>query len=380
MLAQNVYEAAIQRLLLLYEDDHTVVVSYSAGKDSTVCLELAILAARETGRLPVHVVMRDEEIMLPGTYELAERTAQRPEVDFHWLIAGQPVINCFNRVMPYFWVFDDRCPELWVRQPPAFAEWIPEQNIQAIASEKRFPVKEGKLLIDVIGLRTEESPNRNLGLHSSGGYLTKQDRWGRVKCRPIYDWKVGDVWRAIHLNGWDYNTAYDVMHRHGISKQHMRISPPTLTIAGAEELMVAFRAFPQWADKVAKRLPGTRSVASFGKAALRPIRRSTETWEACYQRVCIDEAPQWIAERANVVRDKLLKQYARHNSGAFPEVMPIHAHGLGLVGSWKKLAEIMFLGDPFAQKTGKYVPYVEPEFFRKDLPEHKKKWGGTPQW
>ena len=111
MLATNVFDAAIDRLKRLYLDDHTVVVSYSAGKDSTVCLELAIIAATETNRLPVHVVMRDEEIMLPGTYELAERTAKRPEVDFHWLVAGQPVINCFNRVLPYFWVFDDRCPD-----------------------------------------------------------------------------------------------------------------------------------------------------------------------------------------------------------------------------------------------------------------------------
>lgn len=354
LLTQNVFDAALERLKRLYSDGHTVVVSYSAGKDSQCCLELALIAARETNRLPVHVVMRDEEIMLPGTYELALRTAQRSDVDFHWLIAGQPVINCFNRVMPYFWVFDDRCPELWVRSPPACAEWIEEQNIQAMVSPKRFQPKPGKLLIDVIGLRTEESPNRNLGLHSSGGYLTKQDRWGRVKARPIYDWKVGDVWKAIHDNGWDYNSAYDVMHRHGISKQNLRISPPTLTIAGAEELQVAFRAFPQWAELVARRLPGTRAVASFGKAVLRPIRRSTETWEACYQRVCIDDAPQWIAERARIVRDKVLTQYARHSTHPFPEVMPIHAHGLGLVGSWKQLADIMSLGDPFATQTGAF--------------------------
>jgi hypothetical protein len=127
-------------------------------------------------------------------------------------------------------------------------------------------------------------------------------------------------------------------------------------------------------------LPGTRSVANFGKVALRPIRRSTETWEQCYQRVCIDEAPDWIAERAIIVRDKVLKQYARHSTKPFPEVQPIHAHGLGLVGSWKKMADIMYLGDPFAHKTAKYVSFVEPEYFRKDLPEHQRHWGGTPQW
>lgn len=60
-LPSSVLEEGINRLKSLYEDEHEVVVSFSAGKDSTVCLELAIIAARETGNLPVKVVMRDEE-------------------------------------------------------------------------------------------------------------------------------------------------------------------------------------------------------------------------------------------------------------------------------------------------------------------------------
>lgn len=242
-------------------------------------------------------------------------------------------------------MFDERYPDKWVRQPPEFAEYISEQNIKAIVSPERFPPSKGKDLIDVVGLRTEESPNRMLGLHSSGGYLTKLDRYGVRKCRPIYDWRVGDVWKAISDNGWDYNSAYDVMNRHGISKRNMRISPPTLTVAAAEELMVAFRAFPKWADRVSDRLDGVRAVAHFGKAALRPIRRSDETWEQCYQRTCIDEAPDWIAERSEIVRAKVLAQYQRHSTKPFPQIKPIHAHGLGIVGSWRNLARIMYNGD-----------------------------------
>jgi len=46
----------------VYEAGHHVVVSFSAGKDSGVCLEVCLLAAKETGNLPLDVVMRDEEI------------------------------------------------------------------------------------------------------------------------------------------------------------------------------------------------------------------------------------------------------------------------------------------------------------------------------
>src|SRR5262245_28576537 len=126
-LETNVFDAALDRLTSLYAEGHRLVVSFSAGKDSGVCLELAILAARTTGRLPVDVVMRDEEIMYPGTFEYAERVAARPEVRFRWLIAHQPIVNVFDRLSPYFWTFDPLLPpEEWVRQPPAFAETIPD--------------------------------------------------------------------------------------------------------------------------------------------------------------------------------------------------------------------------------------------------------------
>ena len=219
-----------------------------------------------------------------------------------------------------------------------------------------------------------------LGLHSSGGYLTKVDRYGVRKARPIYDWSSGDVWLATQKHGWDYNRAYDTMSRYGMNRRNMRIGPPTLTVASAEQLQVAFSAFPKWADKVARRLEGTRSVANFGKAALKPIRRSDETWQQAYQRLCIDEAPEWIAMRAAIVRDKVLTQYRRHSSKPLPEIKAIHAHGLGLVGSWRNLCNIMYLGDPFAQKTSKWLKYMEPKDFRDDLPEHRKQWGGAPTW
>lgn len=97
---ENVFQAALNRLASLFEAGHRVVVSFSAGKDSGVCLELALMVAREYGALPLSVVMRDEEIMFPGTFEYADRVAQRPEVDFHWVVANQPIINVFSREEP----------------------------------------------------------------------------------------------------------------------------------------------------------------------------------------------------------------------------------------------------------------------------------------
>ena len=75
-LNKSVFDLAIDRMVDLYEEGHRIVVSFSGGKDSGICLEICIIAATMTGRLPVEVVMRGEEIMLPGTFEYSKRYLQ----------------------------------------------------------------------------------------------------------------------------------------------------------------------------------------------------------------------------------------------------------------------------------------------------------------
>src|ERR1700759_1638501 len=102
--------------------------------------------------------------MLPGSYEYAERVAQRPEVNMHWLVAHQPILNLYNRVQPYWWVFDTALrPDQWVRQPPSSAYEIPELHIEGMTVPSRFPVQAGQRLIAVMGLRVQESRGRLYG-------------------------------------------------------------------------------------------------------------------------------------------------------------------------------------------------------------------------
>lgn len=378
----NVFEAALDRLIPLYEGGHRVVVSFSAGKDSGICLELCIMAAELTGRLPVEVVMRDEEIMFPGTFEYAERVAARPEVDFHWLIANQPILNLYDRRSPYFWVFDPELPpEAWVRQPPPYARVIQEQNILAMLSVKSFPPPDGKMLVDVTGLRTRESSKRAMAIASSGGYLTRhpQPESGVYKARPIYDWQDGDVWLAIQRNGWDYNRAYDVMHKLGISRNLLRIAPPTMNGAGLTALSLASKAWPQWFQKVAERCPGVRSAVMFGQRAITPTRRLGETWQTTFWRECVEEAPDWISRRSRTVALALTKRHARHSSTPFPEINSCLSCGGGWA-SWKRMSWAMWNGDPFSSKYP-FLPYVEPVFFRPSLEgTDRALWGGRPTW
>ena len=373
-IGTNVFDAAVKRMARLYEEGHRVVVNFSAGKDSGACLEVSILAAQMAGRLPVEVVMRDEEIMFPGTYEYALRTAERSEVEFTWLIAGQPVVNHYNRAAPYFWVFDKLVDSAdWVRQPPDWATYTDQMNIEAVCHVDTYPPGEGRELFGVIGLRVQESFLRRGGLMSSGGYLTKPTKNGYRKARPIYDWTDGDVWKAHNEFGWDYNAAYDTMHMMGIPRWDLRIAPPTLNEFGMRNLQVASKAWPEWFERVCHRLPGVRSVALFGKEAMRPSKRPQETWEACFRRECMENAPAWIVERSRHVLDSVLASHKKHASQPLPELRPCPNCNNDL-GAWKKLTLHMYGGQPFPSRIG--LPPMEPGFFR----EGGGTWGGSVTW
>lgn len=373
LIGKTVFDAAVDRMAEVYSQGHRIVVSFSGGKDSGVCVEVCVIAATMTSRLPVEVIMRDEEIMFPGTFEYAARIAARPEIAFHWIYAQQPVINIFSREAPYWWVFDPELePEQWVRQPPDIAYHIPDLNIQRMTIPERFPPDEGKELYAVIGLRIQESRQRLYSLYSAKGHITKPNAYGVRNIRPIYDWQDSDIWLAVRDQKWDYNEAYDVMARLGVPRHDLRIAPPTMNAYGARFLGLAARAWPKWFDKVCERLHGVRAIAKYGVRAVQPQRRLDETWEGCFKRVCLMDAPQWIRDRAEVAMNKVIHMHAAHSTVPLPESNPCY-HCYGNIGSWKSLATAYYCGDPFSMKFDD-MPYVEPEFFRPGAGT----WGGSP--
>jgi hypothetical protein len=114
----------------------------------------------------------------------------------------------------------------------------------------------------------------------------------------------------------------------------------------------------------------------FGRRSVEPIRKLGETWKECFYRTCIDEAPLWIAERSKKVIDYTLKNHGRHSTEDFPEVTKCPK--CQMASSWKNLAKIMYMGEPFSMKVkADVLPYVEPEYFR----EGAGTWGnGKPTW
>lgn len=366
-LFRSVMAAAYERMLWVYKKDYLrPIVAFSGGKDSGVVLELAVMAATETGRLPVEVAFCDEEALFPGTEEYLLRTAERPEIKFHWLLLTYPQVNIYNRDEPYWWLFDDRLsPDQWVRVFPKWARWVPEVEIATAVNYYTFPDVEyqnGQRICKILGIRSGESRNRLLAVYSARSFWVWKNQ--AVQVWPIYDWNAGDVWKAVKEFGWDYNRVYDDWTRMRVKAHHQKVAPPAMMPSSFRLLRAASYLWPRWFDKLCERLPGVREGVRFGNAFLSPRRRLNETWEQAYHRLVLGpDNPQWIRERGEIVMKEVLRRHAKHSKEPFPDGSdgcPVCAVTLS---SWAKLTDSMFMGDPFCYRQ-KIVGLVEPEYFR----------------
>ena len=82
----DVWTLTLQRIREVYSMFDKVVVSFSGGKDSTVCLNATLHVARELGRLPVRAIFWDEEAIHPPTIEYVRRVYNNPEVHLDWYL------------------------------------------------------------------------------------------------------------------------------------------------------------------------------------------------------------------------------------------------------------------------------------------------------
>lgn len=383
-VGKNVLTAAIERVRQVYEDGHRVVVAFSGGKDSTAILEVTILAAKQLGINEVEVQFIDEEIVYPGTQEYVERTANRKGIKFHWVVLNHPNINVCNRENPYWYAYDPWLEkEKWMQIPPDNHETMDEIDLYNVTNINRFPSPPGKDLMSIVGIRTSESGKRYLvlaGMH--GRYITtyrgnpkpilRKNADGTVNGArnvwPIYDWTVGDLWKAVKELKWDYDKAYDTMARMGVAVKLQRIAPVGFNESSNRLLKMMQGAWPDWVDKVCERLPGTRAALNFGVRAVQPQRRLGETWESCFKRTCIETAPAWIAERSTTVMNAILEATSRYSNRPFPDVGATEtggSSGSGLITSWKRMAMIMYCGDPFSLFIKSMCKEMEPEYFQK---------------
>src|SRR3990167_10380009 len=113
-LKDNVYEAALKRIRYIFDEFDTVIVNISGGKDSTVVLELAIMVAKERGRLPQLVMFIDQEAEWDATIQQVRSIMSRREVNPIWLQVPFKIFNATSNIEPWLNCWEEG--KEWIRE------------------------------------------------------------------------------------------------------------------------------------------------------------------------------------------------------------------------------------------------------------------------
>jgi predicted phosphoadenosine phosphosulfate sulfurtransferase len=267
------YELTLERLTYVFERFDQVAVSFSGGKDSTVCLNLALQVARATGRLPLDVISFDEEAIPPDTVEYMARVATLPDIQFRWYCVPIQHRNACSTTEPYWFPWAPEDEHRWVRPlPPLAITAYPGFTRTGIAEQMPalFPASRGTAAI-IMGIRTQESMSRHRAIASKVGRLAFMTPAGAARhitnVYPVYDWATEDVWIAPARLGWDYNRAYDVMDAAGMPRHAQRCAPPfgEQPIRGLHTFKTCW---PQLWGKMVDRVAGAATAARYANTEL----------------------------------------------------------------------------------------------------------------
>lgn len=255
-LDKNVYEAALDRLDLIFSHFSHVYFSVSGGKDSSIMLQLAAQQAKKAG-CRFDVLYIDLEAQYQATishiHELIDCTKDVVN-NWYWIALPISLRNAVSAISPKWTCWDKKEREKWVRPLPertdiclitedtlpdgwdwfvcgmefeefilCFAKWYTQYH--------NGPAAAG------IGIRSDESLNRFRTIISADKERFLDFGWTtRVKIHdkptdcfnfyPLYDWSASDDWTAIARYDLKFNRIYELMYKNGMSIYEQRLCQP----------------------------------------------------------------------------------------------------------------------------------------------------------
>jgi predicted phosphoadenosine phosphosulfate sulfurtransferase len=360
MVDEDVLALGRQRVAHIFDKFDHVAVSFSGGKDSTVCLQLALEEAQKRGRLPLDVVFWDEEALPPECIEYMHRVAVMPGVALRWLCLPVKHRNACSRRSPFWnpWAPEDRDKWCYPLPPQAITE-LPGFARQTIPESNHLLYDESLGSVGcIVGLRAQESIRRYRAVaHRTHDNYISQDQLAKhvFLCKPIYDWQTADVWTAPRQLGWDYNRCYDTMAKAGIPRHAQRCCPPF----GEEPLRGLWMYSQCWPDlwaKMSVRVPGSATAARYCRS---PIYGFGEVLDVClpegvsWQEAIGQALKRWRPEEAKDIAERL-QAYIRHHAKMTTDPLTERPHPKSGVG-WGALLNTAVRGDLKLRRTHMFM-------------------------
>lgn len=228
----TVFDEALDRIRFIFDNHKDVIVSMSGGKDSTVLFNLALIVAKEKGRLPLKVFWLDQEAEWQHTVDYMTEIMNMPEVTPLWCQFPFDFTNTLSAQNNFLRVWDPDKKDLWIHpQSEISIKENPTKynRFHDIVSNVCNYYADSDETAQLVGMRIYESLNRRASI-AFGNSDYKGITWCSKKNDklrvfwPVYDFTNDDIWTAIAKNHWNYNSVYDLMFRWGVPKSKMRVS------------------------------------------------------------------------------------------------------------------------------------------------------------
>lgn len=246
---ENVYEAAMKRLDIVFQNFNHIVISFSGGKDSGLLLNLCIKYMRERGiQRKIGVFHQDFEAQYTATTEYVEQmmTSNLDLIEPYWCCMPMSCKTATSMYEQYWIPWEPDKKDIWVRDMPTHPGVINLENHEfdfykyAMLQEDLYAEFApwyhrhcGSLgrTICLVGIRAQESLNRWRAITAEKTTYdniqwTTQQAENVYSGYPIYDWKTEDVWTANAKFSFSYNSLYDLFYAAGLSIHEMRVASP----------------------------------------------------------------------------------------------------------------------------------------------------------
>jgi len=355
-LDKNVYDAAVERIDIIFKNFEKIYLAFSGGKDSGAMLNLVVDYVKKhkiNKKIGVMFIDLEGQYNITIDYIIETLEKHRDLFEVYWCCLPLNLRNSLSVFEPFWTPWELKNRDKWIREYPNYP-CITEKNNPFPFFRKNMEFEEfidefglwyagDKKTACLVGIRSDESYNRfrTIALKSKGmlnnySWTTRIAKDKKLYCcYPIYDWKNEDVWVANYKQDWEYNKLYDLFYKAGLRLDQMRICQPY-----GDDQRIGLNLFrtiePETWAKVVNRVSGANFGNIYCGTRMLGYRNVTlpkgHTWES-YTKLLLETLPPSLAEHYRGKFAKFINYWKTTGSVVNTSWMPEEAHLSGAVST-----------------------------------------------